>query len=100
MLWLCKGKIRRKSKAVDTNSFIVYIKTDNVYKDIAKQKKNVKVTGLMKDGLGSKIMKIKSWFVGLRAKSYSYYLIADVRENKKAKDTRKCVIKRKITFEN
>ena len=54
----------------------------------------------MKDGLGSKIMNIKSWFVGLRAKSYSYYLIADGSENKKAKDTRKCVIKRKITFEN
>ena len=34
-------------------------------------------------------------FVGLRAKIYSY-LIVDGSEDKKAKDTQKCVIKRDL----
>ena len=38
-------------------------------------------------------------FIGLRAKAYSY-LTDDVREDKKAKGTKKCVIKRKLKFEN
>ena len=58
--------------------------------------KNKKVIGLMKDELGGKIM---TKFVGLRAKTYSY-LIDDGSEDKKAKGTKKCVIKRKLKFEN
>ena len=50
----------------------------------------------MKDELGRKII-IK--FVGLRAKTCSY-LIVDVSEENKAKRTKKCVIKRKLKFEN
>ena len=50
----------------------------------------------MKDKLGGKIM-IK--FVGLRAKTYSY-LIDDGSEDKKAKDAKKCAIKRKLKFKN
>ena len=50
----------------------------------------------MKDKLGRKIM-TKS--VGLRAKIY-IYLIDDGIEDKKAKGTKKCVIKRKLKFEN
>ena len=50
----------------------------------------------MKDKLGGKIM---TKFVGLRAKTYSY-LIDDASEDKKAKGTKKCVIKRKLKFEN
>ena len=38
-------------------------------------------------------------FVGLRAQIYSY-IIDDGSEDKKEKDTKKCVIKRKIRFEN
>ena len=57
---------------------------------------NKKVIGLMKDELGGKIM-IK--FVGLKAKTYSY-LIDDSSEVRKAKGTKKCVIKRKLKFEN
>ena len=38
-------------------------------------------------------------FVGLRAKTYSY-LIDDGSEDKKAKGTKKCVIKRKLKFKN
>ena len=49
----------------------------------------------MKDESGSKIM-IK--LVGLRAKAYSY-LMDDSSEDKKAKNTKKRVIKRKLKFE-
>ena len=83
--------------------FIVYIKTDDIYKDIAEgietrfdnpnyeldrplpKGKNKKVAGSMKDELGGKIM---TKFVGLRAKTYSC-LIADGSEDKKAKGTKK-----------
>ena len=50
----------------------------------------------MKDELAGKIM---TKFVGLRAKTYSY-LTDDRSEGKKAKGTKKRVIKRKIKFEN
>ena len=50
----------------------------------------------MKDELGEIIMR-KS--VGVRVKAYSY-LIDDGSEDKKAKSTKKCVIKRKLKFEN
>ena len=54
--------------------------------------KNKKLIGLMKDELGGKIM---TKFVGLTEKTYNY-LIDDGSEDKKAKGTRKCVIKRKL----
>ena len=38
-------------------------------------------------------------FVGLRAKTFSF-LIHDSSENKEIKGTKKCVIKRKLKFEN
>ena len=50
----------------------------------------------MKDELSEKIM---TKVVGLRTKTYSY-LIDDGSEDKKARDTKKCVIKRKLKFEN
>ena len=99
---------------MDTESFIVCIKSDNIYEDIAKdvetrfdtsnyeldrllfKGKNKKVIGLMKDNLGGKIF-IK--FVGLRAKTYSY-LKDDSSKDNKAKGTKKCVMKRKLKFEN
>ena len=52
--------------------------------------KKKKILGLKKDELGGKIM---TKFVGLRAKTYSY-LIDDVSEDKKAKGTKKCVVKK------
>ena len=50
----------------------------------------------MKGELGEKIM---TEFVGLKANTHSY-LIDDGSKDKKAKDTKKCVIKRKCKFEN
>ena len=92
----------------------MYIKTDDIYKDIAEdvetrfdasnyeldrpfpKGKNQKVIGLMKVELGGKII---TKFVGLRAKPQSY-LIGDGSEDKKAKGTKKCVIKGKLKFGN
>ena len=50
----------------------------------------------MKDELGGKIIKK---FVGLMAKTCSY-LIDDGSEDKKVKDTKKCVIKRNLEFQD
>ena len=67
--------------------------------------KNKKVIGLFKDELGGKIMEE---FCALRAKTYAY-LINGYNDddydkekiiNKKAKGTKKCVIKRRLMFEN
>ena len=97
---------------MDTDSFIMNIKTEDFYKDIANdvekrfdtsnyevdrplsKGKNKKVIGLMKDELGGKII---TEFVTLRPKTYSY-LTDDCKEDKKAKGTKKCVIKRMIKF--
>ena len=58
--------------------------------------KNKKVIGLFKDELREKII---TKFVALRAKAYAY-LIEDGKEHKKAKGTKKCVIKSELMFEN
>ena len=50
--------------------------------------------GLMKNKLGGKIM---TELVVLRPKTYSY-LMDDGRSDKKAKGTKKCVIKRRLKF--
>ena len=57
---------------------------------------NKKVIGMFKDELGGNIMK---QFCALRLKTYTY-LMDDDSEKKKAKGTKKCIIKRKIKFED
>ena len=97
---------------MDTDSFIMNIKTEDFYKDIANDVekrfdtsnyevnrplptgKNKKVIQFMKDELGGKII---TEFVTLRPKTYSY-LTDDDEEDKKAKGTKKGVIKRMIKF--
>ena len=91
---------------MDTGSLIVYVKTNDIYKDIAEdietrldtsnfeidrplpKGKSKKLIGLMKDELGGQIIKE---FVGLRAKTYSY-LKDNNDEDKKAKGKKTCVI--------
>ena len=99
---------------MDTDIFIMNIKTEDFYKDIANDVekrfdtsnyecdrplptgKNKKVIGLMKDELGGRII---TEFVTLRPKTYSY-LTDDFKEDKKAKGTKKCMIKRMIKFDD
>ena len=89
---------------MDTDSFRVNIENEDVYKDIANEvekrfdtsnfvlerslsiSNNKKVTGLMKDELGGKIM---TEFVGVRLKTFSY-IINDGSGDNKAKVTKKC----------
>ena len=96
---------------MDMDSFIMNIKTNDFYKDISNDVenrfdtsnyevnrplptgKNKKVIGLMKDELGGKII---TEFVTLRPKTY-LFLTDDGKEDKKAKGTKKCIIK-KIKF--
>ena len=95
---------------MDTDSFIIHIKTEDFYKDIADVEKRFdtsnydvnrpllkgknKMIGLMKDELGGKIM---TEFAALRPKIYSY-LMDDSWSDEKAKGTKKCVIKRRLEF--
>ena len=57
--------------------------------------KNKKVIGMMKNELGGKIRK----FVGLRPKTSSYLKDSN-DECKKAKCTKKCILKRKLKFKD
>ena len=116
---------RAKLCYTDIDSFVIYIITKDFYKDIANDVerwfdtsnyheknerplpigKNKKVIGLLKDDLGGKIM---TEFVALRAKTYAYLINGyndddyDKKKtiHKKAKGTKKCVIKRELMFEN
>ena len=97
---------------MDTDSFIMNIKTNDFYKDISNDVenrfgtpnyevnrplptgKNKKIIGLMKDELGGKII---TEFGTLRPKTYSF-VTDDGKEDKKAKGTKKCIIKKMIKF--
>ena len=100
----------------DTDSFIIYIKMEDLFKkflmmqrnglvrltmiktikDHFQQAKLKKVPGLFKDKLGGKIM---IEFVALRPKSQSY-LDDYGNKHKKSKDTKRCVIKQKLIHQN
>ena len=104
---------------MDTDSFVMHIKTSDFYKDIANDVeckfdtsnyvlntsktsalarrplpigKNKKVIGLMKDELGGEII---TEFTALRPKTYSYLTDND-KIDKKAKGTKKCAINKMI----
>ena len=101
---------------MDTDSFVIYIKTEDFYEDFGSDAerwfdtsnydenderplpigKNKKVIGRFKDELGGKIM---TEFAGVRAKTWAY-LSNDDSEKKKAKGIKKCVITRGIMFKN
>ena len=99
---------------MDTDSLIMNVKTKDFYKDIAQdveerfdtsnydvdrplpKGKNKEVIGLMKDELGGGII---TEFVALRPKTYSY-MTEEFIEMKKAKATKKYVIKKMLKFED
>ena len=99
---------------MDTDSFMMNMKANDFYEDIANDVqnrfdtstyevnrplpmgKNKKVIGLTKDELGGKII---TEFVTLRPKTYSL-LTDDGKEDKKAKGTKKCIIKKMIKFDD
>ena len=58
--------------------------------------KNKKVIGLIKDELGGEIIRE---FIALRPKTYSYLTDND-KIDKKAKGTKKCIIKKMIKFDD
>ena len=109
-----KSKYESNAKLcyMDTDSFVINIKTKDFYKDIAMDVKerfdtsnyiydrplligvNKKVVGLMKDELGGGII---TEFVVLRPKAYSYKTNDNI-ELKKAKGARKCVVKKMLNF--
>ena len=94
---------------MDTDSFVIYVATEDFYKDIANDidkcfdtsnydekderplpiGKNKEVIGMFKDELDGKIM---TEFCTLRAKAYPYRLDDDT-EKKKDKGTKKCIVK-------
>ena len=97
---------------MDTVTFKVYMKTEHICTDIARDVerrsdtsnyklhkpflKGKKVIGLMKDELCGNVMKE---FAALRVKRYNY--LSDNRdEDKKQKALKKCVIKIKLKFED
>ena len=97
---------------MDTDSFIIDIKTENFYEDNSNDVqerfdtsnyevniplpngKNKKLKGLMKDELGGNIM---TQFAALRPKTYSY-LMDDGNSDKKAKGTKNCVLKKYLNL--
>ena len=97
---------------MDIDSFIMNIKTNDFYENIANDVenrfdtsnyevnkplpmgKNKKVISLMKDELGGKII---TEFATSRPKTYSY-LTDDGKKDEKAKRTKKCIIKKMIKF--
>ena len=115
-----KPKYQDKVKLcyMDTDTFILQILTDDFFKDISNDVdewfdtsnfnkndnrplligKNKKVIGKFKDELGGKLL---TEFVALRAKTYAYVQLNEdkLEEHKKAKGTKKCVIKKDLNFD-
>ena len=101
---------------MDTDSLVYHIKTEDFYEDITGDAKerfdtsgyskegarplpiglNKKIIGLMKDELGGKIM---TEFVALRPKLYAYRKL-DGEEDKRCKGIKKCVVKKKLDFDD
>ena len=113
-----KPKHNEKAKLcyMDNDSFIIHIETEDFYKDIAQDVNkwfdtsgydkndkrplpigiNKKVIGMFKDELNGKIV---AKLCGPRSKTYAYKMNDDI-EKKKAKGTKKCVVKRRLKFDD
>ena len=109
-----KYKEKAKLFYMDTDSFIIHIFTEDFYKDIAmdvnkwfdtrnydkNDKKtlriaiNKKIIEMLKDELRGKIM---AKLCGRRSETYAF-LLDNNTEKKRVKGTKKCVIKRRLKF--
>ena len=93
---------------MDTDSFVMHIKTNDFFKDIFDDvdnkfdtsnyevKRPLPIIGLMKDELGGDVV---TEFIALRPKTFSYLTDND-KIDKKAKGTKKCIIKKMIKFDD
>ena len=99
---------------MDTDSFVLNVRTEDFFKNISEKVKdrfdtsnfncdrplpigvNKKVVGLIKDELGEGMI---TEFVALRPKAYSYRT-DDLVELKKAKGTKKCIVKKMLVFDD
>ena len=100
MVWIRRTKQNEKSKLcyINTDIFIFHVKTDNTYKEITKNVEKRFDTSNYKlekpQQIEEKIHRFNErYFVWLRAKTCSY-LTDDNDESKKAKNTKKFVIKK------
>ena len=113
-----KPKYGDKAKLLftDTDSLMYEIKTEDFYKDISEDVKDIfdtsdyppnhpsgiptgcnkKVLGVFKDEVAGRYIEE---FVGLRAKLYSYRMF-EGKESKKCKGVKKSVVKKSITHED
>ena len=91
-----KPKIFLKMFPMMLRDGLIHLTMKKMIKDLFQQVRIKKVPGLFKDELGGKIMRA---VVSLRPKPCSYLKDGD-GEEKKAKGTKKCVIKQKLAFEN
>ena len=116
MITLSKNMKKATLCYVDTDNFIAGIKTERYLRRLCERwwnkiwylklwkrqtiteqkRKNKKVIGLMKDNLGRKIMKETA---ALTAIAYSY-LIDNDDEDKWEKSKHRCVIERKLKFQD
>ena len=93
---------------MDTDSFVMHVKTNDFFKDIFDDvdnkfdtsnyevKRPLPIIGLMKDELGGDVV---TEFIALRPKTFSYLTDND-KIDKKAKGTKKCIIKKMIKFDD
>ena len=115
-----KPRYKDKSKLLymDTDSFIMDIQTDDIFKDMnemvhkwfntskydkrlnrtIKHDVNKKIIGKFKDELNGMIM---TEFIAIRPKVYAYRYIEDdvIKEEKRCKGTAKYIVKETINFE-
>ena len=96
----------------DTDSYVIKIDTDDVYKDFQEineymdfsdypeshpnyDKTNKKVLGKFKDEAAGKII---TSFIGLKPKSYCYKVLNETKEEKKSKGIVKHKVKNQLTY--
>ena len=110
MFWK-KNNDKIKLAYTDTDSFVIHVGTDNLYKDLIQINNhmdvsdypknhvnydisNKKVLGKFKDEVNGKIIKE---FIGLKPKMYAFNVMAD-NEQKKAKGVPKHIVKKIYNF--